>query len=406
VPGPMRLITILVLAASLVVAEGIVPTLSSGQDASQSASQNPQETSAVEFSDEEVSHHRIGQPKAIHLPRSEEWSFFRSVRLNLIVDTEGNVIWVNAEDGPSEASTLAVTEAKTWTYKPFEKDGVPTTAKITDYVRVLPPEDLPKIHQSFPNIRSVDGVVMKLSRSGCFGSCPAYSLEIHGDGTTIYRGNFFVAVTGEHREHLSPDQVNEILDAFRTADYFSLRDEYRASVTDCPTVTTSFQIDQVSKEVTDYVGAEEGMPQSVSDLETTIDRVAGTMKWIHGNERTVAALREEGWDFKSSEAAKVMARAAQEGNSTLVGELMVEGVGLSGSNEDGKSTLAAAVLAGDRETAKMLMKAGAGKDNARIKTEALAAAARTADMELVRQLIDYGAIQRGATKIGTDEAQC
>src|SRR5260370_22088198 len=92
VPGPMRLITILVHAASLVVAEGIVPTLSSGQDASQSASQNPQETSAVEFSDEEVSHHRIGQPKAIHLPRIEEWSFFRSVRLNLIVDTEGNVI--------------------------------------------------------------------------------------------------------------------------------------------------------------------------------------------------------------------------------------------------------------------------------------------------------------------------
>jgi len=163
---------------------------------------------------------------------------------------------------------------------------------------------------------------MTLSRSGCFGSCPSYSVEIHGDGTTLYKGNSYVVLTGEHRDHLSAEHVSEILDAFRKADYFSLKDEYSYPVTDCPTYTTSFQVDQVSKSVTDYVGDEAGMPQSVSDPEETIDRVAGAMKWIKGNGETVSALKREGWDFRSPEAAKALARASQEGNSALVRGLL------------------------------------------------------------------------------------
>lgn len=61
---------------------------------------------------------------------------------------------------------------------------------------------------------------MTLSRSGGYGTCPAYSIEIHGDGSVIYRGESYVVVTGEHRDHLSQEQVPEILDAFRKADYF------------------------------------------------------------------------------------------------------------------------------------------------------------------------------------------
>ena len=40
---------------------------------------------------------------------------------------------------------LAVAEAKKWKYTPFEKEGKNVLAKITDYVRILPPEDLPRL---------------------------------------------------------------------------------------------------------------------------------------------------------------------------------------------------------------------------------------------------------------------
>ncbi len=279
----------------------------------------------------------------------------------------------------------------TWKYLPFEKDGAPIRASFTDYVRVLPPEELPKKHEPFPSINTLEGVVMTLSRSGCFGTCPAYSVEIHGDGTVLYKGRMYVVVNGEHRDRLSPEQLSEILEAFRKADYFSLNDEYSYAVTDCPTYTTSLQVDKISKSVRDYVGAEMGMPESVSNLEEAIDRVADTRKWIKGNAETVPSLKRERWDFQSEEAAKILARASQEGNSALVKDLLEEGTRPSGSNENGNSALAAAALAGDHGTVKLLMKAGAGQDDPGMKNKALGSAARTGDPALVRMLLEYGA---------------
>jgi ankyrin repeat protein len=138
------------------------------------------------------------------------------------------------------------------------------------------------------------------------------------------------------------------------------------------------------------------MPQAVTDLEETIDHVADTAKWIKGNEKTVPALKREGWNFKSPEAAEVMARASKEGNTVLVRELLAAGVGFSGTGESGHSALAAAAVADDRTSVEMLIKAGAGKGNAVMKTEALAAAAQTGDPELVKLLIEYGGDPKGA----------
>lgn len=57
--------------------------------------------------------------------------------------------------------------------------------------------------------------------------------------------------TGEHRDHLSPEKISEILIAFKRADYFSLKDKYSYQVTDCRTYTATFRMDQVSKSAKD-----------------------------------------------------------------------------------------------------------------------------------------------------------
>ena len=314
------------------------------------------------------------------------------------MDPQGNVVAAKPDDGPAEGYTAAVAEAMKWKYIPFEKEGVAVIATITDYARILPPEDLPKTHQAFPSVNSLNGVVMTLSRSQCFGSCPSYRVEIHGDGSVRFEGKAFVVVEGQHRDHLSAGQVSEIVEAFRKADYFSLRDEYRYPVTDCPTYETSFAADRVSKKVADYVGEEQGMPQAVSDLEETIDRVVGTLKWVRGNEETVPALKREGWDLKSEETGKILGRASRDGSVALVRDLLAEGVGLSASDENGNSALALAAFRGDRATVKMLVKAGADKNDPEMKSKALAGAARAGDMELVRLLLDYGASAKSVAK--------
>lgn len=361
------------------------------QEPNEQATGSSKASEPVTIPEEEVARHWTGTHKAVRTKLRDESAFFAGIRLRLVVDEAGNVAAVTAEQGPAEAVPAAVAEARNWKYKPFEKDGEPVIAKITDYVRLLPPEDLPKTHQEFPQLGSPAGVVMTLLRTVCYGTCPSYSVEIHGDGTVLYKGESFVVVAGEHRDHISPEQVDELVDAFRKADYFSLKDEYSYNVTDNPTYTTTFQVDQIKKTVTDYVGELAGMPEAVSDLERTIDRVAGTQKWIQGTADTAPTLKKEGWDFKSEEAAKTMARAAANGSSEFVKDLLKEGTGGTVKDEAGYSALAAAAAAEDSKTLQLLMKAGVGKDDIVAKTRALGAAALKGDLETVEQLIAYGA---------------
>lgn len=388
----------LLLASSLLMVGGSGLRLEAAGRFPQSVNSGGRDGAPVTFSDEEVAQHEMGPAKVVRLPPDGQARIFQSVHLLLIVDRNGNVTSATPQEGPQEVYPHAISEAMTWKYLPFEKEGVATTASIGDWLRILPPEDLPKTHQDFPNVGRLAGVVMTLSRSGCYGTCPSYSVEIQGDGTVHYKGESLVVVSGEHRDHLSPELVSELVGAFRRADYFSLKDGYTYMVTDCPTYKTSFAIDGVTKTVTDYVGEEAGMPQGVSDLEQAIDRVAGTAKWISGNAETVPALKREGWDFKSADTAEILANASGKGNSALVKGLLAEGVGASGTSEYGSSALAAAAGAGDRTTVQMLIKAGAGKNDEEMKTAALGAAAEIGDMELVRLFLAYGGDPKGTVR--------
>src|ERR1700693_4148149 len=83
----------------------------------------------------------------------------------------------------------------------------------------------------FPQIRDWKSVRITLERTGCFGTCPSYRLEVHGDGTVRYMGTDFVAITGEHSDRISEVAVRQLVDAFRAVRYFSLNDRYEARMT-------------------------------------------------------------------------------------------------------------------------------------------------------------------------------
>jgi len=111
-------------------------------------------------------------------------------------------------------------------------------------------------------------------------------VEIHGDGSVVYIGSYYVAVKGRQLDRISPQAVSQIFAEFQKVDFFSFRNEYEMLVTDNPTYVISISFDGKTKSVTDYVGAEVGMPQCVTDLEDAIDRAAHTGKWITGHDQT------------------------------------------------------------------------------------------------------------------------
>ena len=369
----------------------------------------------VEISDYwNVAQHRLSEDEPLRVAHVPPEYLFGGIRIEVVVDVQGNVVAAKiAETDPLDPQPhknlypTALAQARSWKYKPFEKDGKPIAVTFTEYIRILPPEDLPKVHVPFRRIKDLKSLRITLKRTTCFGSCPAYSLEISGDGSVVYQGQRYVVFTGEHHDHISKEALGQILAAFRKADYFSLKDKYFYGVTDNPTTTTSIAFDGMQKSVIDYVGEHAGMPHAVAELEETIDRVVGTLKWVYGNAETVPSLMRENWDFKSTEAALTLARAACEryhralmNDPTLIRDLVAAGVPPDAHGPEGRSALGCVAAQKDRETVILLMEAGAAKGKPSVKNDALAGAASAGDLELVRLMLKYGADPNDAVPDG------
>jgi hypothetical protein len=251
----------------------------------------------------EALQHRLGDRDATTSAQSGDAPWFVFVRVEVIVAPDGSVTSATAKSGPKELFEQAVGIAKAWKYQPFERDGQPQTVQFIDTVSIPRPERRSASPVPFPEIRDWNSLIITLDRTGCFGSCSAYHVEIHGDGTVIFSSSAYIAVPGEHRYQISHDTLVDLVGEFRAADYFSLLSMYRAMVTDNPTFTTSIAFDQSKKQVIDYAGAYAGMPAAVTHLERAIDRAANSEKWIKGGPATVSGLLAEGWSFKSHDPA-------------------------------------------------------------------------------------------------------
>lgn len=122
-------------------------------------------------------------------------------------------------------------------------------------------------------------VVITLERTTCFGTCPAYSLRITGDGRVEYEGREFVRVVGKAATTISPEAVRQLVAEFERIHYFDLEDKYTGGITDLPTTTTSIRIGSRFKQVVDYYRA----PPELRALEARIDEVAGSKRWVSVN---------------------------------------------------------------------------------------------------------------------------
>lgn len=127
---------------------------------------------------------------------------------------------------------------------------------------------------------SAGPVQITMTRTICFGFCPAYTVVITGDGQVTYTGRRFVNITGEQHASISPQAVQGLLQRFDAVHFDALDDAYRAPVTDLPTTTVVLERNGRSKAVVDYGGTGAGMPQAMRDLQAEIDRVAGTARWV------------------------------------------------------------------------------------------------------------------------------
>lgn len=215
------------------------------------------------------------------------------LRITLKVSPAGQVLDATASSGTGSMQYWPEIKAEvlSWKFAPFEVKDRPVMAQVEEYVDLVPPERLPKIHVPAPPVRPNSTITIVLQRSACYGTCPSYTVAVSTDAGIVFNGYAYVAASGRHTDTVDPDAVRVLARKFVAVDFYSMDAEYRAGVTDNPTYVLSVTIDGHTKKVVDYVGSWVGMPAVITDLENAVDTLARTQRWITGSEGTHGQAR-------------------------------------------------------------------------------------------------------------------
>jgi ankyrin repeat protein len=307
-------------------------------------------------------------------------------------------------------------EVYRWKYIPFEKDGKPTPVDVEEDIYVGPPERLPATHVTPPPIKPDSKIAITLERThSLYGPEPAYSVTITDTGI-VYESHAWTVTDGKYTDKTEPDAVRKLAKRFVDADFYSMSPRYAAHTTQSnwyPTDSLSIDIDGHSMKVEDYAGQWDGMPAVIEDLEEAVDDFARTSRWTEGADGLVDQLKTEKYNFHTLKAQIVLKRAAVQGQTATVQQLLAAGVPLQplppkpeGTSApvffDNATWLHAAALHPD--TLQVLIDAKASKDDQKDKDLALAGAAAEGNLASVHSLLAYGANPNAdLSKIGQPE---
>jgi hypothetical protein len=175
--------------------------------------------------DEEVAAHLLGTAPVIRMELSKfpQLRSAGAIPVELVVDEQGNVTSAKLqgedEEDENDPEIKKLTKAQLQVlknlvaeakkagmqlhFRPFEDGGRPMAAKFEIEIPLRALNEPPVKRKPFPQIHDWNSLKIILARTGCYGSCPSYEVEVHGDGTVLYEGRSFVAITGSHRASVS-----------------------------------------------------------------------------------------------------------------------------------------------------------------------------------------------------------
>jgi len=137
---------------------------------------------------------------------------------------------------------------------------------------------------SFLSDADLKTLTIQIERTGCFGTCPAYSVTIHGDGRVEYNGKSQVKEKGAREGRIETDKIRALAAVFAKIKFWGLAEDYSAAkcngrvCTDMPTSITELSIRGLSHRVKHYYGCGSA-PKVLFDLESAIDKFSNSEQW-------------------------------------------------------------------------------------------------------------------------------
>jgi Domain of unknown function (DUF6438) len=144
----------------------------------------------------------------------------------------------------------------------------------------------PQTAYSLAQPRNIGSLSIELSRGPCFGSCPSYSLTLHGDGLVEYRGIRFVRVKETQTARISTEQLMQVLRDLDRMDFFSVEDRAFQWCFDTASTSIFVSVDGRQKRVTTDtcgVGLKGGPKARFLQIADEIDTIASSKQWVQCN---------------------------------------------------------------------------------------------------------------------------
>ena len=135
-----------------------------------------------------------------------------------------------------------------------------------------------------------DTFSLSLSRTECYGFCPAYTITVDSTGELVFEGRSYVDALGKTRDTVTPETAQAAWDVLAEGDFWSLRENYASpdDVAECPefwidapTARITATGDGEARTVVHYYGCQ-GNPdvERLSEMERRIDELLGSAEWI------------------------------------------------------------------------------------------------------------------------------
>lgn len=202
---------------------------------------------------------------------------FHDRQFEITIDPAGRPVTVKyvpslGQAPPSAVADAAIAQIRTWRFMPFKVSGRAVHAWLVAGFALVEEQDRPAAHVSFPAVTDVTKVVMTYDESGP-RDLPR-TVTVHGDGH-VDIANTSVLSQQHFQATIPESQVMGLIDGFRRADFFSLKDDYGGGPSDVTRRRISITIDGQAKTVGDNEGQFGGLPDAILTLENAMRRVGG-----------------------------------------------------------------------------------------------------------------------------------
>lgn len=115
-----------------------------------------------------------------------------------------------------------------------------------------------------------------IERTGCFGTCPAYTCIAKVDGSVRYKGGEYAPRQGEFTSEIHGPYFHGLAQFIKDSGFMDLEDAYRVEITDLPTVYTMVVMNGERKIVRNYGNSG---PSKLWAIEALIDDLCAQADW-------------------------------------------------------------------------------------------------------------------------------